>query len=217
MEGISRGTTLLDLPQQDVLFTHIFSYLRPQDIWTLRLTSRELHDLCWDYFVNVCRSLSVTLNQNFSGSSLGVSAGVTILRRSKKIRHFEITSSPAVAGREHTREYFYKVLVALTESDSTLEGLCFRGVDLSVMLPLMDSLSQKCGGLKELELYSATVGEGSVQDILSRLLQRCKHSLVKLSTRNISFSLNQPLSVALLSLKHFSVSGFIMCKGVTVW
>lgn len=200
-------TTLFDLPARDVLFTCIFSYLEIRDIWVLRLVCREMHTLCWDYFSNVCVHLSVYLTIQHlpppPRSVLDVSAGISIFRKSKKIRSVSILG---LGGRAKSVAGLQKLLRALVGADGLLERLCLSRVDLSgVTLPLLEELALKCRVLKELEL--CYVGRMTIQWILAKLLQHSTQTLQKLHLKELIFTPSQPLPVELLSnLQHISVS-----------
>lgn len=200
--------TLFDLPPQDILFTHIFSHLDLFDIWTLRLTCKELHGLCWDYLINACECLSVILAHSSSHtlphSSIGLGAGITILKNCNKLHNLEIISLPEV---ELDTKSVQKLWVVLVDSDCALKRLCFRGVNLCDLVPLTKGLSRKCSELRELELCGPA-SEGEVSELLSQLLQHCKHSLQRLSIENITLCPTQPLLPiqSLTELKYFSVS-----------
>lgn len=176
---------------------------------------RDLHSLCWDYFTNVCTSLSVDLHpvqlhvESSKASSvtseLGLGAGIAILRRCRKVRRLKIASSEAeLAGKPNG---FYGVLSALIVSDiSLLRRLCFSCTDFSTVIPLLDDLSLKCCQLEELVLCDVT-GVVPVQWVLSRLLQHSKSSLQKLSIEELTIPPSHQLPIRALSgLRHFSVS-----------
>ena len=207
--------TVFDLPPLDVLFTHIFGYLETLDIWRLRLVCRGLHNLCWDYFTNVCTSLSVNLYPVESTvasvtSELRLGAGITILRKCKKVRSLSIEGK--LAGKSNG---FREVLSAVIDSDtSLLRRLCFSYTDFSTsVVPLMDKLSLKCCRLEELELCGVVADMVSVQWILSCLLQHSKSSLQKLSIEELKIPPSHQLPITALSgLRHFSVSlGNALC------
>lgn len=204
--------TVFDLPPLDVLFTHIFGYLGALEIWRLRLVCRDLHSLCWEYFTNVCTSLSVDLypvESSIVTSDLGLGAGITILRKCKKVRSLEIASSEVeLAGKSLGGNGFYEVLSALIDADiGLLRRLCFSCTDFSTVIPLIDNLSLKCCQLEELELCDVVTDVVSVQWILSQLLQYSKYSLQKLSIEELTLPPSHQLPIKSLSgLRYFSVS-----------
>lgn len=217
--------TLFDLPAQDVLFTHIFAYLQALDIWTLRLASKRLHELCWDYFINVCTSLTVVIQPPSSPpstshhpppptpSALGVCAGSSILTRSNKISNLEVVLRSEVPSESGDR--FVRVLLtALTASDCELQRLCLRGVNLGTLLAdptLRRHLPPKCSRLSVLELcgpWRREKGE-ALQPSLLQLMVCCSGGqLESLTIQCLEQPLNQPpLPVQdLTGLRHISVS-----------
>ncbi len=203
--------SLFDVPSQDVLFTHIFSNLRLLDIWNLRLTSKAFHCLCWDYFMNVCNALSVTLRLPHSqdGTALGVAAAINILSKCEKIRCLEV-----IQGEQGFSRFLEKLLCEVIRNENVvLKRVCFRGVDFSgVSLELIDCLSIKFHELREFELCGILVGGIPIEDIIAKFIKHCKISLLKLSMTNLVSSLTRPLSLEpLTSLKHLSVSQKVTC------
>lgn len=196
--------TLFDLPPLDVLFTQIFSYLRLQDIWVLRLVCNEMHSLCWDYFSNVCVSLSVCLASDCGqclDSMVGLGAGIAIFRKSRRIQSLEISGLDRTAKPAGLEELLHTLIMA----DGVLKRLRFSRVDLRSTAPLLERLSSKCQELKELEL--CCIGTLPVQWTLAKLLQHSKQTLLKLSIKDVIFSPSQPLPVEpLSSLRYLSVS-----------
>lgn len=174
----------------------------------LRLVCTEMYCLCWDYFSNVCVSLSVCLSSTGAlppaSMVVGLGAGIAILKHSKKVRSVKIDSVGS-GGRSHPG--FQELLRALIEGVAVLKGLCFSGVDLSNAVPLLQRLSLKCEELAELELCGVELGTKSPQWILALLLKHSKKTLLKLSIQDLSFSPFQPLPAELLSgLRCLSVS-----------
>ena len=195
--------TLFDVPSHDVLFTHIFSNLRLIDIWNLRLVSRELHCLCWDYFINVCDTLSVT-SQITHSSSLCVAAGINILSKCEKVRCLEV-----ICGDQEVSTFFGKLLREVIRNENiVLKRVCFIGIDFtSITSELMDSFAIKCCKLREFKLRGILVREIPAEDIIAKLIKHCKQNLLKLSIMNLISPLIRPLSRETLpSLKCLSVS-----------
>ena len=194
--------SLFDLPSTDVLFSHIFSNLRLLDIWNLRLVSIEFHNLCWDYFIKVCKALSIILQSHHSrdGEFLGFGASINIIRKCKKIKCLEI--------KGHNSKFFEEILHAIIMNESViLKRVCFIGVNFgSVPVVVLDSFSKRCGELEELEVCYALLN--SIHDhFVIKVLEFCKHSLLRLSLRDMLSPLVHPLCLQpLTSLKHLSVS-----------
>ena len=196
--------TLLNLHPQDILFKHIFTYLTAADIWSLRRVCKDLHELCWDYFLHVLVSLTVSLSTGQNNIEVG--AGSRILFNSEKIRDLEIIQF----SYSDLDNCFLKVLSSLTKGPSFLRKFSLRLVNLSSMLPVLDSLSLKLCQLTRLELYGTIVKESSVEQILTQLLRHCR-GLKELSMNNITFNRGSSLPVSSLSsLRYFNVS-FSMC------
>lgn len=171
----------------------------------LRLVCHEMHSLCWDYFSNVCVSLSVCLASDcgqYLDSMVGLGAGIAIFRKSRRIQSLKISG---LDRKVESAAGLQELLRTLIAADGVLKRLCFSRVDLSSTVPLLERLSLKCQELKELEL--CCIGTLSVQWTLAKLLQHSKQTLLKLSIKDVIFSPSQPLPVKLLySLRYLSVS-----------
>ena len=206
--------TFFELPPSDVIFEHIFVKLETIDIWKLRLTCRKLHELCWDYFSNACKSLKICLSTTCATdrldmgacSFLDVGAGINIMHISKHLRTLEIFGPCS----QHKVDGFVKLL-NLLRSGMKLKRLKLKHLDLTCTVPHLDGLSKMCSNLLELELGETVIKDRSIQQFLSQVLQH-NRNLQKLTLNSITFSLNIPLPTnSLTALRHFSVSLFTVC------
>lgn len=218
--------SIFDIPAHDVIFVHLFSYLGSGDVWRLREVCRELFDLCWDYFINVCLSIriksAVPPHQGGGGvveqdTSLRVGAGSAILKRCRKIQDVHITDS-AQLDREIAKRCLSVLLSSLIESEIVLKRFCLRLLNAGSMLPLLDDkhlggVAIKCQQLLELEISGIPMKGLSAQYLLSKLLQHCKNTLEKLSIQCLDFCPDQTLPVpSLTKLRYFSVSSLIFAE-----
>ena len=210
---MSSAKTLFHLPPFDVLFPVIFGHLELSDVWRLRTVCKGLHILCWDYFIDVCTSLSVlTLpsptDETHTGSPLppdclGVGPGINILKKCTRLGSLRISSHPGTRTEE-SRRYFCALMAALAvNSACTLKRLCLRYVDIRETTPILLHLRQRCSELEELDLCGVS---GPVISILPQLVTG--DSLQRLTLTD----LNQPLThtplpvMSLVNLKYISVS-----------
>ena len=201
--------SLFDIPPCDVLFEHIFVNLETTDVWTLRLTCRKLHELCWDYFCNACKSLKVNISiadgpGRSACSSLDIGAGINIMCICKCLQTLEITGCPAAEVHERG---FVKLLSLLLDSEVELKQLKLKNLNLTIAVPLLDGISKKCCNLQELEFCHTVINVISAQHFVSEVLHCSRNSLRMLTLKYISFSPNLPLpTISMTSLHHFSVS-----------
>ena len=194
------AATIFDLPPYDVLFPHIFSHLEVVDIWKLRRVCKDLHKLCWDYFTNVCSSLSFPFNDNH----LGADAGVVILRKCTKLEELEINGS----HNQENKKWLHKLLSSLIEGDSLVRKLHFKCVCIdSTMFPLLDGLSKTCHQLTHLELFRTEITEAPVQFFLFQMLKHTNGTLQELSMNCLNLTPDHPPLINMLTgLIRFSVS-----------
>ena len=203
----------------DILFNYIFQYLDAGDIWRLRLSCRTLHELCWDYFISSCRSLSVDFRASEecdNVSYVSYAAGVNILNVStcRHLQEFRILGN--YNGSDE--KMFFELVSRIANRDAKLTRLSLKDVTLaSGSSTFIEGLSRKCMILEELEVARVRVmTPDTIQCFLQCLLQYSRNTLRKLSLESLAFTFTDPLpTVSLAALQYFSVSSF-MTKITTV-
>ena len=197
----------------DILFHHVFCRLNTFDVWKLRLVSRKMHDLVWDYFTNACTSLFFSAESRVNNNYVTFDAGVNILKACScvHLRNLKITG---VCNQTNERTVIGIFSILANKDKLLLTTLCLKDLDLTGIGLCFSDFSNKCKKLTELKLSRIVVSK-TVQIFLQTLLQHCTNTLKRLKLKALTLAANYPLPTqSLAALQHFSVR--LACKISTI-
>ena len=178
-------TTFFHLPREDVVFSHIFPRLEPQETWRLRLVCREFCSLCEEYFTAFCTSIAYEELVLEEAETLRDRACISrVLLASQKLKNISLRLSRRTASA-----VLSELLVTTMWNSHTnwkLVRVALVAVDYSCDTNTShhsgwERLGEKCTSLKELHIEDVCPFDDRC---LQSLTRQCA-SLVDLTLKSL--------------------------------